>query len=173
MSVSSVNVSDEQLSAVASELGEALLLTRSRMVTAESCTGGWVGHVITSVAGSSRWYDRGFITYSNASKREMLGVSAGVIARYGAVSEQTARAMAEGALEYSQAQFALSITGIAGPGGGSDEKPVGLVWFAWAGKNLKTISQYSRFAGDRQAVQRQAVYHALQSMLSFVASSRA
>lgn len=166
-----MKISDEQLSALADQLGSELVSKKNKLVTAESCTGGWVGRVITSVTDSSRWYDRGFITYSNASKREMLEVSSEVIARYGAVSEQTVRAMAEGALKNSQAQFALSITGIAGPGGGSDEKPVGLVWFAWTGKGGETRSESSQFTGERQDVQKQAVRFALQGMLGYVANT--
>ncbi|MBM3345942.1 MAG: CinA family protein, partial [Betaproteobacteria bacterium] len=123
---------DDTLSALAAGLG-AVLRERSLMLaTAESCTGGWVGQAVTAVSGSSDWYDRGFITYSNAAKQEMLGVSPDTIERHGAVSEQTAREMAVGALTHSRAQLALAITGVAGPLGGTAHNPVGTVCFAWA-----------------------------------------
>jgi nicotinamide-nucleotide amidase len=138
------------------------------LVTAESCTGGWVAQMITSVAGSSEWFERGFVAYTNLAKREMLGVKTTILSRYGAVSEQTARAMAEGALTYSHAQVALAITGIAGPSGGTPEKPVGTVCFAWAGKKRDTVSAKHQYSGDREGVRRQAVAAALQGVLEFI-----
>ena len=141
----------------------------TRAACAESCTGGWVGQVVTSVSGSSHWYDCGFITYTNQAKRKLLGVSTDVLARYGAVSEQTARAMAEGALANSRAQVSLAITGIAGPGGGTREKPVGTVCFAWAGENRETWTMRCQFNGDRTEVRRQAVEAALTGLLDFIA----
>jgi len=149
-------------------IGAKLKAKKEMLATAESCTGGWVGQVITSVPGTSHWYDRGFITYSNAAKREMLGVSTDTLTRFGAVSEQTARAMAEGALQNSQARYALSITGIAGPEGGTPEKPVGHVCFAWAGHDRETLSECVRFDGDRQQVRTQAVHHSLKRMEGFI-----
>jgi nicotinamide-nucleotide amidase len=120
--------------------------------------------VVTSVAGSSAWFDRGFVTYSNAAKQEMLGVSADTLSRYGAVSEETAREMAVGALERSQGSVALSITGVAGPTGGSKEKPVGTVCFGWArGQNIQ--SETCLFTGDRESVRRQSVIRALEGVL--------
>ncbi len=138
------------------------------LATAESCTGGWVAQVITSVAGSSEWFERGFVAYTNLAKREMLGVKTSILSRHGAVSEQTARAMAEGALTHSHAQVALAITGIAGPSGGTPEKPVGTVCFAWAGKKRETVSAKHHFSGDRESVRRQAVNAALQGVLDFI-----
>src|SRR5512134_1127014 len=138
------------------------------LVTAESCTGGWVAQMITSVAGSSEWFERGFVAYTNLAKREMLGVKTTILSRYGAVSEQTARAMAEGALDHSHAQVALAITGIAGPSGGTPEKPVGTVCFAWAGKKRDTVSAKHQFSGDRESVRRQAVAAALQGVQDFI-----
>ncbi|BAV34041.1 competence damage-inducible protein A [Sulfuricaulis limicola] len=138
------------------------------LVTAESCTGGWVAQMITSVSGSSEWFERGFVAYTNLAKREMLGVKTTILSRYGAVSEQTARAMAEGALTHSHAQVALAITGIAGPSGGTPEKPVGTVCFAWAGKKRDTNSIKQVFSGDRESVRRQAVAAALQGVLDFI-----
>lgn len=137
------------------------------LACAESCTGGWVAQTVTAVAGSSAWFDRGFVTYSNEAKQDMLGVPADVLAQYGAVSEETARAMAMGALTHSLAQVALSITGIAGPSGGTPEKPVGLVCFGWA-KGAGAHTESVRFDGDREAVRRQAVVHALQGLLALI-----
>ncbi len=150
------------------EVVHALKRQGLMLATAESCTGGWVAQVITSVAGSSEWFERGFVAYTNLAKREMLGVSTTTLSRYGAVSEQTARAMADGALTHSHAQVALAITGIAGPSGGTPEKPVGTVCFAWAGKKRDTLSRKHVFTGDREAVRRQAVVMALQGLLDFL-----
>jgi len=150
------------------EVVHALKRQGLMLATAESCTGGWVAQVITSVAGSSEWFERGFVAYTNLAKREMLGVSTTILSRYGAVSEQTARAMAEGALTHSHAQVALAITGIAGPSGGTPEKPVGTVCFAWAVKKRDTISRKHVFTGDREAVRRQAVVTALQGLLEYL-----
>ena len=150
------------------EVVHALKRQGLMLATAESCTGGWMAQVITSVAGSSEWFERGFVAYTNLAKREMLGVSTTTLSRYGAVSEQTARAMAEGALTHSHAQVALAITGIAGPSGGTPEKPVGTVCFAWAVKKRDTISRKQVFSGDREAVRRQAVVTALQGLLEYL-----
>jgi nicotinamide-nucleotide amidase len=144
--------------------GEGLMLT-----TAESCTGGWVAQAVTTVAGSSDWFERGFVTYSDAAKQEMLGVSARTLAAHGAVSEQTAREMAIGALAHSRAQVALAITGIAGPGGGSAEKPVGTVCFAWATKIGAVSAETRQFEGERESVRRQSVIAALQGVLELLA----
>lgn len=159
---------DADLEELARRTGEALKAKGLALATAESCTGGWVAQVVTAIPGSSGWFDRGFITYTNSSKREVLGVKTETLARYGAVSELTARAMAEGALRHSQAQVALAITGVAGPGGGTLEKPVGTVWFAWAGKGRETLSRREMFAGERHAVRRQAVARALDGLLEFL-----
>ncbi len=152
----------------AQELGQVLLERRQMIATAESCTGGWVAQVLTSIAGSSAWFERGFVTYSNTAKREMLGVPAATLARHGAVSEPTARAMVQGALNASHADVAVAITGIAGPGGGSPEKPVGTVCFAWATKKLPVHSTTVHLTGDRQAVRAQAVAMALDGLLAYL-----
>jgi nicotinamide-nucleotide amidase len=149
---------------LARRVGERLKARSATVVTAESCTGGWVAQAITSVAGSSAWFDRGFITYSNDAKRELLGVHAETLAGHGAVSEQTAREMVRGALERSGATFAVSVTGIAGPGGGTPHKPVGTVCFAWAG-GADVTSETRRFSGDRESVRRQSVIRALEGVL--------
>lgn len=144
------------LSDAAVELGLVLKARGMMLTMAESCTGGLVAEAITGVAGSSAWFDRGFVTYSNAAKTDMLGVPAQTIAQFGAVSEQTAAAMASGALQNSIAHIAGSITGIAGPDGGSAEKPVGTVCFAWAGMNLPVTTSTHYFHGDRRAIRQQA-----------------
>jgi len=138
---------------------------RLLLATAESCTGGWVAQVITHTAGSSAWFDRGFVTYSNEAKVEMLGVPAETLAEFGAVSQETAADMAVGALKNSNAMFSLAITGIAGPTGGSPGKPVGTVCFAWCRRGDKADAETRQFAGDREAIRRQAVVHALQGLL--------
>ena len=134
------------------------------MVTAESCTGGMIAAACTDLAGSSAWFERGFITYSNAAKTELLGVDAALIAEHGAVSEQVARAMAQGAILRSNAQVAVAVTGIAGPSGGSKDKPVGTVWFGWSVAGEVT-SECRVFAGDRAAVRAATVDYALQNLL--------
>ena len=149
---------------LAKTLAESLKRRGAVLVTAESCTGGWAAQVVTSVAGSSAWFDRGFVTYSNDAKRELLGVRAETLSRHGAVSEETAREMAQGALARGKGTVALSITGIAGPGGGSKDKPVGTVCFAWATQR-STRAQTRRFSGDRESVRRQSVIHALEGVL--------
>lgn len=137
------------------------------LATAESCTGGWVSQAVTSVAGSSDWFERGYVTYSNAAKREALGVPKRILDRNGAVSEQTAREMARGALRKSRAGIALAVTGIAGPGGGVPGKPVGTVCFAWA-RGRKIRSETKRFKGGRGRVRRQSVIHALRGVLKWL-----
>lgn len=153
---------------LAERVGERLLEAKQTLVTAESCTGGWVAQVVTSVAGSSAWFERGFVTYSNDAKHEALGVPRDVLRKHGAVSEETARAMALGALAHSRATLALSITGIAGPGGGSAEKPVGTVCFGWAARGRDPVTQTRLFGGDRESVRRQSVIHALERALELL-----
>jgi nicotinamide-nucleotide amidase len=148
---------------LAQEVGAALKARGLKLVTAESCTGGWVSMALTAVAGSSDWFERGYVTYSNAAKREDLGVAEETLRRHGAVSEETAREMAAGALKRG-GEVALAITGIAGPSGGSAAKPVGTVSFAWAHRS-KISSETRRFDGDRESVRRQSVLHALKGLL--------
>jgi nicotinamide-nucleotide amidase len=156
---------DSALHELAVRLGEALKGRRLTLAVAESCTGGWLGQAITSVPGSSEWFDRGFVTYSNAAKEEMLGVKRERLERFGAVSEEVAREMAAGALEHSRADIAVSITGVAGPDGGTPEKPVGTVCFAFAGKNQTSHCRTQRFDGDRDDVRRQSVGFALEMLI--------
>jgi nicotinamide-nucleotide amidase len=152
----------------AARLGEVLKNKHAMLATAESCTGGGVAYAITAIPGSSHWFERGFVVYTNESKTEMLGVDASLITKHGAVSEPVARALAEGALTRSYADYSLAITGIAGPGGGTEEKPVGTVWFAWAGKNCETASRKYQFDGDRGQVRQQAIEAALGGMTNFI-----
>ena len=161
----------EALAALAADIGATLGQRGQMLATAESCTGGWVATTLTAIAGSSRWFERGFVTYANAAKEEMLGVPATTLQRHGAVSQATARAMAQGALAHSRADWALAITGIAGPGGGSPEKPVGTVCFAWAGRERGCCAQTLRLAGDRAAVRAQAVAHALRVQIDLLAGT--
>ncbi len=155
----------ERLDELARRLGERLLERGMRLVTAESCTGGWVAKVATDIPGSSGWFERGFVTYSNAAKQELLGVSAATLAAQGAVSEAVVKEMVRGALDASHADLALAVSGIAGPGGGSEEKPVGMVWIAWGTKGRAPRARVAVFDGDREAVRRQAVEAALQGAL--------
>jgi len=148
-------------------LADALLDAKLTIATAESCTGGLIAAACTSVAGSSDWFERGFVTYSNEAKTELLGVAATLIATRGAVSDEVARAMAEGALARSHAQIAVAVTGIAGPDGGSPGKPVGTVCFAWA-QGRKIRSETRRYKGGRRNVRRQSVVHALRGVLKWL-----
>jgi nicotinamide-nucleotide amidase len=147
------------------ELAQLLSARGEKLATAESCTGGWVAKVCTDLAGSSEWFERGFVTYSDQAKQDMLAVSAGTLEAFGAVSEQTVKEMAAGVLAHSRAEWALAISGIAGPGGGSPDKPVGTVWFAWAGVDGWRNCECVRFDGDRDAVRRQAVERALEALV--------
>ncbi len=149
------------------QLGERASAAGMMLAVAESCTGGWLAKVITDIPGSSAWFDRGFVTYTNEAKQDMLGVSTEVLATHGAVSEATVEQMAQGALQYSRAELTVAISGIAGPGGGSVEKPVGTVCFAWATPDL-TDTETQCFVGDREAVRRHAVVHALQGLIDRV-----
>ena len=149
-------------------LADALRSAGLKIATAESCTGGLIAAACTTIAGSSDWFERGFVTYSNEAKTEMLGVAPELIAAHGAVSEPVARAMAEGAVARSRAQLAVAVTGVAGPGGGSPSKPVGTVWLAWARAGQPTRTELLKLAGDRRAIREQSVQHALQRVLHAV-----
>ncbi|HLP97155.1 MAG TPA: CinA family protein [Sideroxyarcus sp.] len=150
---------------LAKQAGTALKAHGMTLVTAESCTGGGIAQAVTRISGSSTWFDRGFVTYSNESKEEMLGVSPETLAQHGAVSEATVREMAEGALQYSRAQMAVAVSGIAGPTGGTKEKPVGMVWFAWAtGDGVRTACHH--LDGDRDAIRVKSVRIALQGVIN-------
>ncbi len=166
-------ITDAHLEDLTQQLAHTLQTNKSLLVTAESCTGGWLGKLCTDLSGSSSWYDRGFITYSNQAKQDLLGVSASTLQTFGAVSKQTAIEMAEGALAHSQSNIAVSITGIAGPDGGSDEKPVGTVYIAWAMENRPSCYCHHHFNGDRQAIRRQAMEKALEGIIKNARDSKA
>ena len=158
----------EQLNHIFRGLAANLLLSHQwKLATAESCTGGLIAACCTDVAGSSDWFDRGFVAYSNAAKTEMLGVDAALIADHGAVSEQVARAMVQGALQHSAAQVAISVTGVAGPGGGSAAKPGGTVWLGWA-TPAGVVTELHHFAGDRAQVRAATVQHALARLVGLL-----
>lgn len=148
-------------------IAESLLHRDKKLSLAESCTGGWIAKVLTDLAGSSAWFERGFVTYTNQSKIEMLGVNAATLDTFGAVSEATVTEMALGVLQNSHADYSLSVSGIAGPSGGSKDKPVGLVWFAWATKN-NVVAEHKIFNGDRDAVRRQSVEYALTGLIKLL-----
>lgn len=150
-------------------LADALRSRRWRLATAESCTGGLLAAACTGIAGSSDWFERGFVTYSNAAKTELLGVPAALIAAHGAVSAEVARAMAEGALQHAPVDLALAVTGIAGPGGGSADKPVGLVWLGLALRGRPAGAERLQLGGDRAAVRGQTVRIALQRLIDAAA----
>ncbi len=158
--------SDAELIDLARQVGQGLKAAGWRLALAESCTGGWVGKLVTDVAGSSAWFERGLITYSNEAKQQLLGVTAQALSRSGAVSAEVAEAMAQGAVASSAANLALAVTGIAGPDGGSADKPVGLVWFALAFKHGASETLSRQFDGDRDAVRRQAVQTGLDLILT-------
>ena len=168
MQNSDFNKTFEQLS---QDVGRVLLAKGLMLATAESCTGGWVAQVVTQTSGSSQWFDRGFVTYTNEAKQEMLGVQSQTLERYGAVSEATVKEMAEGALQNSRANITLAISGVAGPTGGTPEKPVGMVCFGWAADDFSTQTATIHYSGDRDAVRRQAVQYALQHLIDLMAVS--
>lgn len=159
---------DSELLELAAELGAKLAARGQMLVTAESCTGGWVSMLLTSLPGSSAWFERGYVTYSNAAKVELLGVPSALLDAVGAVAEDTAQAMAAGALKNSHAQAALAITGIAGPGGGTREKPVGLVCYGWALADGTRMTSVCRLDGDREEIRSRAVAAALRGMIELL-----
>ncbi len=155
--------------ALVRQLATRLLEQKQKLCTAESCTGGLIAKTLTDLAGSSDWFERGFVTYSNQAKNEMLAVSSSVIEDYGAVSEPVAVAMATGALDHSYADFSVAVTGVAGPAGGSDDKPVGTVWIAVASAG-QNIARRFQFSGDRDAVREATLVEALQALIDLVDS---
>jgi len=162
----------DSLTRLAARLGARLKKRRLKLATAESCTGGWIAQAVTSVSGSSAWFERGFVSYSNEAKRESLGVRGAILSRHGAVSEETARAMAAGALARSRAQVAVAVTGVAGPAGGTRRKPVGMVCVAWGKRGAFPESATFRFRGGRESVRRQSVVVALQGLLDRLGDGR-
>ena len=159
-------MTESDLNSLAQTLGERLQTRGWLLATAESCTGGGIAAAVTEISGSSAWFDRGFVTYSNAAKRELLGVPDATLDAHGAVSGAPAMAMAAGALAHSAAQVAVAVTGVAGPTGGSAEKPVGTVWFGFAAAGLEPAARRHHFDGDRAAVRAQTVRQALQDLIA-------
>ncbi len=165
---------NSSITSLTQQLAQILLAKGFKIALAESCTGGLLAAQLTSLAGSSDWFERGFVTYSNQAKEESIGVPKELIERYGAVSEEVARAMAEGVLNHSLAHVSAAITGIAGPGGGSANKPVGMVCFAWGMQvddQIQTRSQTKQFSGDRQSIREQACVYAIESLLEQLTAS--
>ena len=154
---------------LAEKVGAALKERKLMLATAESCTGGWIAEAVTMVSGSSEWFERGYVTYTYISKREMLGVKEATLAKHGAVAEAVVREMVEGALARSHAQVAVAVSGVAGPTGGTPEKPVGTVCFAWGMKGGASRTETKHLAGGREAVRRKSVEHALKGVLGLLA----
>lgn len=152
------------MSKVITHVAECLVSKQHMLAVAESCTGGWLAKVCTDLPGSSVWFERGFVTYSNQAKQQMLGVNQATLHTYGAVSEQTVIEMASGALQHSTADWSIAISGVAGPGGGSEVNPVGTVWFAWMKQNQSVITSQQVFNGDRNQVRQQSVEFALEEL---------
>lgn len=165
------NASATHIPDLVARLAAALRQHGQMMATAESCTGGLIAGACTELSGSSDWFERGFVTYSNAAKSALLGVPAALIDAHGAVSGPVAKAMAEGALAHAPVQWAVAVTGVAGPAGGSAEKPVGTVWFGWAGPD-GSWAECRHFPGDRAAVRQATVAHALAGLLLKLAAGR-
>lgn len=159
---------DDQLAGRIKTLATQLISTQHKIVTVESCTGGRIASLFTAFAGSSAWFDRAFVTYSNASKVEMVGVRPNTLAKYGAVSEPVAREMALGGCRHSEAKYSISVTGIAGPDGGSQNKPVGMVCFAWAGFGDDVVASTQYFKGDRGAVREKSTHYAIERAIAFL-----
>lgn len=162
---------DDERLAASVRVGKALQVRGLMLVTAESCTGGGIAETITAAAGSSAWFDRGFVTYSNAAKQQVLGVSGCTLAEHGAVSEQTVREMAKGALERSNAGLAVAVSGVAGPAGGSEAKPVGTVWLAYALTGHEVVARCHLFSGGRAEVRRSAVVAALEGIIACLSAT--
>ena len=161
-------MASDTLTTLATIAGARLKAKGMLLACAESCTGGWVAQAVTAISGSSEWFERGFVTYSNDAKIDMLGVAAETLRHFGAVSEEAAREMAAGALAHSKAQISVAITGVAGPAGGSPDKPVGMVCFAWAVQGGEVTAITKKFDGDRESVRRQSVICALQGVIERV-----
>lgn len=164
-------IEPDPLTKIAESAGRALLAKKLKLTAAESCTGGWVCQAVTAISGSSAWFDRGFITYSNEAKQELLDVPESLLKEFGAVSEETVRAMTAGALAHSRAELAVAISGIAGPTGATPDKPVGTVWLAWQHRGKDSIAKLEQFTGDRTAIRAQAVAAALQGVLDLLDAS--
>lgn len=162
-----------QLTELANRAGTSLVERNWKIATVESCTGGWIAEALTSVAGSSEWFERGFVTYSNEAKQELVGVGTETLLQYGAVSREVAREMSQGGIRASRADISVAVTGVAGPSGGSAQKPVGTVWLAWADRNGGEVQEQCLFDGDRHRIRLATVERALNGVLEFVARTGA
>lgn len=160
--------SEPYITTLAEKLGHLLIEKKLKLVTAESCTGGGIAYAITSIPGSSQWFEHGFVTYSNLSKQKLLNIDQKIINIYGAVSEETAKAMAEGVLQNSDADISIAVTGIAGPDGGSATKPVGTVWFGFAGKSFSTKTLHQHFSGNREEIRLKSIQTGLEILISLL-----
>jgi len=160
-------LSRSEVAQIAQQVGEALLARGAKIALAESCTGGGIAEAITSVPGSSKWFEYGFVTYANEAKQSLLGVDNKVLQQQGAVSQQVVERMAQGAIQVSGADYAIAVSGIAGPDGGTADKPVGTVWICWVGPN-QNLSQRFQLAGDRLAIREQAIKISLQELLHHI-----
>ncbi len=158
----------QHLIQLAKHISKLLLAKKISLVTTESCTGGGIAYLLTEIPGSSNWFERGYVTYSNISKEELLNIPVDILINYGAVSRETALAMAEGAIQNSHAQVSISVTGIAGPDGGTREKPVGTVWFGLARIGYPTKTVLQNFTGDRHTIREQAIEFALNELIKFI-----
>lgn len=163
-----VGPDDQILAAVAQATGTRLAERREMLATAESCTGGWIAKLVTDIPGSSTWFERGLVTYSNHSKQSLLGVGDETLVGPGAVSAQAVLAMAHGLLTNSEADWVIAVSGIAGPTGGSDDKPVGTVWIAWGGRDCAASASVFHFEGNRDAIRRSAVFEAFKNLLELI-----
>ncbi len=163
---------DDPFTKTAQELAKLLEQRQQVVAVAESCTGGWIAKVLTDLAGCSAWFDRGFVTYTNEAKHQMLGVSIKTIETFGAVSEETVHEMVLGVLNNSPARYSLAVSGIAGPSGAAEGKPVGTVWFGWAIRDEEVVAECCCFEGDREAVRRQAVVYSLRRLVEIVAAEK-
>lgn len=161
-------LTEQHLRELASQLGDCLSMKGMKLAAAESCTGGWVAKVITDLPGSSAWFDSSVVSYSNDAKQQLLGVSEATLQEFGAVSGETVLEMCDGVFDHTEADVALSISGIAGPDGGTEDKPVGLVWMCWGKRDKSTFAFPFNFAGDREAVRMQAIEKALNSLLDLL-----
>jgi len=165
-------VTEQELAELAKRLGKCLQEKSMRLATAESCTGGWLAKIITDIPGSSAWFEGSVVCYSNESKHSLLAVSEVVLQEFGAVSGETVQQMSDGLFLRTRADIALSVSGIAGPGGGCEDKPVGLVWLSWGRRDKSVLTEAFNFSGDRKAVRKQSIKQALSCLLDLLACNK-
>ena len=161
-------ITEQELRDLAEQLGQCLVANKVKLASAESCTGGWIAKIITDIPGSSAWFTGSVVCYSNESKQSLLDVRADTLAEYGAVSGETVLEMSDGLFAHTDADIVVSVSGIAGPGGGSEDKPVGLVWLSWGKRDKTVVANPFHFEGDREAVRKQSIRQALEEMLDLM-----